>query len=222
MESELLTQKQGRAAEVRNRLAAINSQHNDLVLENGLLLKEYKDNVLFKEEGYASFDIAIDTLHEQGVLDYGARNARHFIAIVEMVQNLALDAASVKQIGVSKLREIASLKSEAAQRKMLDEAKDKTVGEIQREAKQLRDKAAGRDIDPLDPVTLMMSETQKAFFKTCIAQARIEYGVNDNVPDVAVLVDMVLADWFSGTSGAVAVNTETGEVQDEQVEVLNQ
>lgn len=195
MAAELMN---GRAVEVRQRLAAINSQHNDLVLENGLLLKEYKDNGYYKEEGFQSFDEAIDALHERGVLDYGARNARHFIAIIEMVQALGVEAADVRQIGVSKLREIASLKSEAAQRKMLEDAKTKTVGEIQREAKALRDKAAGRETDPLDPVTLMMTVTQKQFYKTAIDQARRDYGVDEKVPDVAVLVDMILADWYSG------------------------
>jgi hypothetical protein len=212
MTQELVTQKEGRAVEIRQRLAAINAQHNDLVLENGTLLQEYKVNSHFKADGFKSFDEAIDTLHERGVLDYGARNARHFIAIVEMVQNLGLDAGEVKKIGVSKLREIASLKGEAAQRKMLEEANNKTVGEVQREAKQLRDKAAGRETDPLDPVTLMMTQTQKTFFKTAIAQARVEYSVEENVPDVAVLVDMILADWFSGVQPQA--DTDTGEILD--------
>jgi hypothetical protein len=197
-DAELVTHKAGRAAEIVSQLVAINVQHNDMVLTNGLLLKEYKDNGMHKEAGFASFDEAIDSLHERGVLDYGARNARHFIAIVEMVQNLGIDAAEVKKVGVSKLREIASLKSEAAQRKMLEEANSKTVGEVQREAKQLRDKAAGRDTDPLDPVTLMMTVTQKSMFKECIAHARRAYSVEENVPDVAILVDMILADWYAG------------------------
>jgi hypothetical protein len=212
MTAELVTEKQGRAAEVRERLSAINSQHNDLVLENGLLLKEYKDNGYYKEDGFSSFDEAIDTLNERGVLDYGARNARHFIAIIEMVQNLGVEAADVRKIGVSKLREIASLKSEAAQRKMLEDAKTKSVGEIQREAKAIRDKAAGRDTDPLDPVTLMMTATQKNMYKTCIQQARAEYAVDEKVPDVAVLVDMILADWYSGTSAGVTTEQKSDGV----------
>jgi hypothetical protein len=207
--AELVTHQQGRAVEVRERLAAINSQHNDLVLENGCLLKEYKDNGYYREDGFTSFDEAIDALHERGVLDYGARNARHFVAIVEMVHNLGIEAAEVKKVGVSKLREIASLKSEAAQRKMLEEARDKTVGQIQREAKQLRDKAAGRDTDPLDPITLMMTETQKMFYKNCIGQARLEYSIDEKVPDVAVLVDMILAEWFSGTSAKATLSDGT-------------
>jgi hypothetical protein len=200
-----MSAEQARAVEVRERLTAINSQHNDLVLENGILLREYKANGYFKADGFASFDEAIDTLHERGQLDYGARNARHFIAIVDMVDKLAIDTADIKKIGVSKLREIASIKSEAAQRKLLEEAKTKTVGEIQKEAKGIRDKAAGRDVDPLDPVTLLMTGTQKQMYKTCIAQARVEYAVEDNVPDVAVLIDMILADWYSGTGAGASI-----------------
>lgn len=216
--SDVAIAVKGRAVQVRERLAAINAQHNDLVLENGLLLKEYKENAYFKEEGFKSFDEAIDTMHERGVLDYGARNARHFIAIVEMVQDLGLEAADVKQLGVSKLREIASIKDKDQQRQLLEEAKTKSVGEVQRRAKQLRDKAAGRDTDPLDPMTLMMTETQKAFFRECIAAARIEYGINDTVPEVAVLVDYVLAEWFSGTlAGLKAQATAGSNEQAEEV-----
>lgn len=217
MTAELVTQIEGRAVVVRQRLAAINAQHNDLVLENGTLLQEYKVNGYFKADGFKSFDEAIDALHERGVLDYGARNARHFIAIAEMVQNLGLDTDEVRKVGVSKLREIASLKSEAAQRKMLEEANNKTVGEVQREAKQLRDQAAGRDTDPLDPVTLMMTQTQKTFFKTAIDQARVEYSVEENVPDVAVLVDMILAEWYSGVQLDTALDKVSGEILDAEI-----
>jgi hypothetical protein len=210
MEAELLTKNQTRAVQVRERLAAINAQHNDLVLENGTLLKEYKDNAYFKEDGFPSFDEAIDTLHERGVLDYGSRNARHFIAIVEMVSNLGITGADIKKLGVSKLREVASLKSPEAQRALLESAKTKTVGEIQREAKDLRDKAAGRDVDPLNPITLMLTDTQKTFLRECIAQARVEYSVNDNVPEAAVLIDMILADWYAGTSVGRTEAMKTG------------
>ncbi len=196
--TEVLSKTQNRAVEVRERLAAINRQHNDLVLENGLLLREYKTNAYFKEDGFVTFDEAIDALQQRGELDYGARNARHFIAIVDMVDRLHLTPQEVKDIGVSKLREIAALKSEAAQRNLLEAARTQTVGEIQKEAKRLRDKAAGRDEDPLNPVTLMMTDTQRQFYKVCILRGRKEAGVEDNTPEAAILVDVILAEWFSG------------------------
>lgn len=196
--AEVLPAESQRAVYVKERLAAINKQHNELILENGLLLREYKANGYFKEDGYESFDEAIESLHEKGVLDYGARNARHFIAIVDMVDRLELTSAEIKAIGVSKLREIAALKSETEQRRLLSEATNKTVGEIQKEAKRLRDKAAGRDTDPLNPTTHMFTDTQKGFFKECIRRARTEYAIEDNVPEAAVLVDYILADWHSG------------------------
>lgn len=200
--TEVLPAETGRAQFVKQRLRDINTLHNDLIIENGLLLREYQANAYFKEDGFKSFDEAIEALHERGELDYGARNARHFIAIINMVEALNIGPEEVKAIGVSKLREIASLKDSQSQLALLGAAAQKSVGEIQKEAKRLRDKAAGRETDPLNPITLMMTDTQKQFYKECIERGRLLSGAKDEVPEVAILVDVILADWFSGAADA--------------------
>ena len=98
-----------RATFVRERLVAINKSAGDMVYENGLLLREYMANAYFKEDGFKSFDAAIDSMQDSGQLDYGARNARNFIAIVDLFDTLHLPPAEVQNIGISKLREIAML-----------------------------------------------------------------------------------------------------------------
>lgn len=186
-----------RGASIRAKLIANSGQAQDLILSTGLLLREYKGGAYFREDGHKTFDEAIEALKEQGQLDYGARTARHMIAVVDMVEVLNISADEVKRLGISKLREIATLKDSKQQLALLGEAGQKSVGEVQRAAKALRDKAAGRDVDPLDPVTLLMTETQKGFYKECIEKARMIAGLSDDVPEAAVLVDVILADWNS-------------------------
>jgi hypothetical protein len=185
---------------IKAKLIENSGQAQDLILANGLLLREYKGAGYFKEEGYGSFDEAIEAMKEHGQLDYGARTARHMIAVVDMVEALGISAEEVKRLGISKLREIATVKDSKQQLALLGEAGQKSVGEIQKAAKALRDKAAGRETDPLDPVTLMMTETQRGFYKECIEKARMIAGLSDDVPEAAVLVDVICAEFMSGAT----------------------
>jgi hypothetical protein len=45
----------------------------------------------------------------------------------------------------------------------------------------------------------MMTATMRVFFKDCIKKAKQIYAVNPDTPDVAVLVDMILPEWFNST-----------------------
>lgn len=186
-----------RSSFVRDRLIELNQNAGDIVLENAYLCYEAKKNGYHREWGYQSFDEAIEDLHNKGLLDYGSRNARHFVAIAAMIEQRGYDPDTVKQIGISKLREIASIPMETEQRQLLEDAKTLSTSEVQRKAKVLRDKAHGRDTDPLHPITLMTSETQRTLFKDCIEKAREVYALNDDVPETAVLIDNILADWFT-------------------------
>jgi hypothetical protein len=191
----------GRGKDIKAKLVEFGRRAADLILQNGLLLREYRSGGYFTEDGHKSFDDAIEAMKDSGQLDYGARQARHFIAIVDMVEALNIGPAEVGKIGMSKLREIASLKDPKDQLALLGKADQVSVGDIQREAKAIRDKAAGRDTDPLDPITLLMTETQKTFYTECIEHGRLLSGLDkDKVPDVAVLVDVILADWMSGAA----------------------
>jgi hypothetical protein len=138
-------------------------------------------------------------MKDSGQLDYGARQARHFVAIVDMVEALNITGDEVNKLGISKLREIASVKDSKQQLELLGAASNSSVADIQKAAKRIRDKAAGRDEDPLDPVTLLLTVTQKQFYKECIEHGRKLSGLGeDKVPDVAILIDVILADWTSG------------------------
>src|SRR3954466_552576 len=199
-----------RGVHIKARLLQLGKQAADLILSSGILLREYRSGAYYKEDGHASFDVAIEAWKDAGLIDYGARQARHLIAVVDMCESLNIEGPEVNKLGISKLREIASIKDPQQQLALLGQAGQKSYSEVQAEAKRIRDKAAGRDTDPLDPVTLLMSVTQKAFYKEAIGRGRQLSGLGeDKVPDVAVLVDVILADWMSG---AADVNTETGEV----------
>lgn len=212
--TEILPAETGRATYIKQRLEAINKSHSDLILENGYLLLEYKTGAYWKEDGYESFDQAIDKMQEDGKVDYGHRNAYHFIRIVLMIDKLGIEPGEIKALGVGKLRQIATLADTQQQMNLLEEAPDMTVGEVQAKVKALKDKAAGRETDPLDPVTLLMTETQKTFYKFCIERGRQLGAVPDEVPDVAVLIDVILADWNSGLPDAE--HTRESEGSDSQ------
>jgi hypothetical protein len=201
-----------RAQVVKTRLLAINSQASNLIIENGLLLKEYKQNDYYKADGFATFDVAIQMMQESGQLDYGPRQARNFIAIVDMLQALGIDPADVETIGISKLREIASLPLDTDQRALLSAARTLTVAEVQREAKRLRDKAFGRETDPLVPVVLKTTETQATFLKECLTEARRIYALPDTLGDASVFVDSILAEWFTNKDTYEAEQLQAGQL----------
>ena len=190
-----ITKVDERANFVKNRLLEINRQASNIVIENGQLLREYKENAYHKEDGFKSFDEAIQAYHDSGLLDYGPRQARYFIAVIDMVEKHALEPAQVNTLGISKLREIATLPGEVDQTKLLDAAKDMSVGEVQKEAKRLRDKAFGRESDPFDPFMLKTTESQKEMLHECLKEARRIYAIEDSVSDTVVLIDHILAEW---------------------------
>lgn len=196
-----------RAKFVKGRLVELAKNAAEVLLETGLLLKEYRDNGYFKEDGYENFDTAIDAMHEKGLFEYKSRNARNMISIVEMAQQHQITGETLDGIGISKLREIASLPPKD-QKAMLSpdpktgepKVKGMSVADVQQKAKKARAKAKGHDVDPVDAITFMTTATQKTFINTCIEAARRIHGIPDNVPPSAVLVDHILADWHSGLS----------------------
>lgn len=187
-----------RALYVKRRILAIGEAAATLVLEAGTLLTEYKANAYWREDGYPSFDVAIDTMQSNGQIDFGSRQARNLISVVEMFTKLGIPETKRRELGISKLREVASLHDEKEQRKLLDAASGMSVAEVQREAKRLRYLASGRDVDPLDPIVIQASTTQRQFYGECIDAARHQYGIDDHVPEATVLVDTILAEWHSG------------------------
>jgi hypothetical protein len=186
-----------RALFVKNRLLDIGKNAANLILEAGGLLKEYRANAYYKEDGYESFDHAIDSMQSAGQLDFGSRQARNLISVVEMVERLSLPDEKIHGLGISKLREIATIKDDGEKRKLLEASSEMSVHDVQKAAKKIRDRAAGRESDPLDPLTLILTETQKTFYKECITRAREVYSIDDNVPEAAVL-EAILAEWRSG------------------------
>lgn len=194
---EVLGPEGDQAMQLKDRLITINKTHGDLVLENGLLLKRVLTDAIYKEWGFQSFDAAIDGLRDQGLLTYGARNARNFVAVVDMFSRLQLGEEH-KQLAISKLREIATLKRDDDQRDVIDRAADLSVSEVVAAVKAIKDMRAGRETDPFKPRTLKFSETQSNAFDEIIAATRVVHSINDNVPAEAILIDVIMADWMAG------------------------
>lgn len=186
-----------RATYVKSRLVEINTAAGGMIYENGQLLREYKDNAYYKEDGFESFDAAIDAMQNAGTLDYGPRQARNFILIIVMFEALKLDKGDIARIGISKLRELATLKSGKDQAALLEAAPDMSVAEVQAAARKIRDVALGRDTDPLDPVKLMLTASQKEMYTECLTEARRIYALPETLPDAVVLTDSILAEWHT-------------------------
>lgn len=208
MDIDILPAASTRGQYLHERLLSINRSAADLILENGTILREIRTTAVYREWGDDSFDAAIDRLQDEGRIDYGSRQARNFIAIVDMFESLQLGPADIKTLGISKLREVASVRGVDEQRRLIEEAKHMSVADVQKAAKAIRDKAAGRDVDPLDCYTLKFSASLKAFFKECLAVGRLVYSLNDDVPAEAVL-EAILADW---RSEHMDVDQQTGEL----------
>jgi hypothetical protein len=186
-----------RAEYVKTRLVELNKQASETILQTGLLLKEYRNERYFASDGFESFDQALEAWHNSGLLSFGARQARNLIAVTEMAEKMSLKGEDIERIGISRLREIATVKSVDDQRRLLDSAEDMSVTEVAKEAKRLRDKAAGREHDPLDPVTILLTTTQKQFYLECIETARQVFALEENVPPAAVLVDTILPYFYN-------------------------
>jgi hypothetical protein len=188
---------------IKRRLAELTKSMAEQFIETGVLLKEYKDNAYYKEHGYESFDEAIEGMQSNGELDFGSRNARNMIAVAEMVSNAGIAAGDLKDISVSKLREIATLPA-SEQKKMLPQAKDMSVADVQQKAKEIRHKAKGHDVDPYDPIIFKdATATAKTALNETIAMARRHAQLPDNVPDFVVLVDVICAEYVSGLGASV-------------------
>lgn len=205
----------GRAAHVRERISKINQAVSEYYIETGVLLKEAKENGYWKEWGaYETFDQAIQGLNDAGEIDFGWRNARNFIAVADMLDQAGMDKDELKKLPISKLREIAAVPDVKAQKKLLEAAPEQTTAEVQAAAKKARKKAYGEDEDdekdPLHPRTFMTTDSQRTMIDDCIKHARQIYGIGDTVPDVAVLVDYILADWKSSAPTIEAEEIEGG------------
>lgn len=199
-----------RAKFIITRLKDLTKELQQGFIETGQLLKEFMDNALYKEQGYKSFNEAIDGMQAKGELDFGARNARNMINVATMVSSAQLSAKDLQAIPVSSLREIATLPPKE-QQKLLPNAKDMSVAEIQEKCKAIRHKVKGHDVDPYDPIIFKdATATAKTALNEAIARARQLHRLPETMPDFAVLVDVIVAEW-SASSEACSYDID-GEV----------
>lgn len=185
------------AVELRDKLVALNKRAAELILENGILLQRIKNDAVYREWGYESFDEAIERMQEAGQLDYGARQARNFVAIVEMYQQHGLSEGDIEGVSISKLREIATVRNTDDQKRLLKAAPALSVKQVQHEAKVVRDKALGRDVDPLHPWTFMFTETQRTLCNDALSLAKVVYSFDEQTNPANVL-EAILADFMAG------------------------
>ena len=133
--SEIIISEQYKAAIELNQKIIITAQAAQQNLyDMCVMLKQMRDDKLYKELGYANFD---DYCENEIV--FSRRNARNYIAIIEKVN---LDGKSISRIGMTKLSLLASL-SESQQEEIQRtvDIEETSVRELKAEIESLKTKA---------------------------------------------------------------------------------
>lgn len=133
--SEIIISEQYKAAIELNQKIIITAQAAQQNLyDMCVMLKQMRDDKLYKELGYANFDD-----YCENEIGFSRRNARNYIAIIEKVN---LDGKSISRIGMTKLSLLASL-SESQQEEIQRtvDIEETSVRELKAEIASLKTKA---------------------------------------------------------------------------------
>lgn len=133
--SEIIISEQYKAAIELNQKIIITAQAAQQNLyDMCVMLKQMRDDKLYKELGYANFDD-----YCENEIGFSRRNARNYIAIIEKVN---LDGKSISRIGMTKLSLLASL-SESQQEEIQRtvDIEETSVRELKAEIESLKTKA---------------------------------------------------------------------------------
>lgn len=133
--SEIIISEQYKAAIELNQKIIITAQAAQQNLyDMCVMLKQMRDDKLYKELGYANFDD-----YCENEIGFSRRNARNYIAIIEKVN---LDGKSISRIGMTKLSLLASL-SESQQEEIqrIVDIEETSVRELKAEIASLKTKA---------------------------------------------------------------------------------
>lgn len=136
-----VTEQYKKAAELNQRIIFTAQMAQKNLYDMCVLLKEMRDDKLYKELGYQNFEDYCE--HEVG---FSRRNARNYISVIEH-----FDGKSISRFGVTKLSLLAAL-SESEQEKIQAtvNVEDTSVRELKAEIAKLRDSKNAAESDLLE------------------------------------------------------------------------
>ena len=136
-----VTEQYKKAAELNQRIIFTAQMAQKNLYDMCVLLKEMRDDKLYKELGYQNFEDYCE--NEVG---FSRRNARNYISVIEH-----FDGKSISRFGVTKLSLLAAL-SESEQEKIQAtvNVEDTSVRELKAEIAKLRDSKNAAESDLLE------------------------------------------------------------------------
>lgn len=136
-----VTEQYKKAAELNQRIIFTAQMAQKNLYDMCVLLKEMRDDKLYKELGYQNFE---DYCEQE--IGFSRRNARNYIAVIEH-----FDGKSISRFGVTKLSLLAAL-SESEQEKIQAtvNVEDTSVRELKAEIAKLKDSRNAAESDLLE------------------------------------------------------------------------
>ena len=139
--NDIITDQYKKAAELNQRIIFTAQMAQKNLYDMCVLLKEMRDDKLYKELGYQNFE---DYCEQE--IGFSRRNARNYIAAIEH-----FDGKSISRFGVTKLSLLAAL-SESEQEKIQAtvNVEDTSVRELKAEIAKLKDSRNAAESDLLE------------------------------------------------------------------------
>lgn len=143
--NDIITDQYKKAAELNQRIIFTAQMAQKNLYDMCVLLKEMRDDKLYKELGYNNFEDYCE--NEVGM---NRRNAYRYIAVIENIKNVT----SMSQIGMTKLSLLASL-SESQQEEIQAtvNVEDVSVRELKEEIKKLKEDKEAAEKKAQDEIT---------------------------------------------------------------------
>lgn len=160
-------------------------------IELAEILYKVKYHQLWKQWGYKSFNDYVNR-------ELSLRTGKSFY-LIQIYQKLIIDAKvkkeEIKEIGWSKVKEIAPIITENNKQELLLKVKQDCVEELSEEVREIKNTIVEENTEPLHIIRFGLYETQYQLWKTAIEKA-MKLTNSENMNQI---VECILHEFLSGT-----------------------
>lgn len=193
---------------VRDQILKFKDQIDESYLDISKLLTEAYHSNFTEEWGFANFE---EYCNKE--LDWKYRKARYLIDIYDKVKSLQLDEKRVRQLGWSKMKDLAAVLTAKNAKTWLDKAEKMTSREVTEAVKVSRRKdTSNTEVPMVTTVKLTMSESEANIIMEAIAEAK---KMTESENDVVAL-EMICQDWMAekgATPGRSSIDDVIGYIE---------